>query len=30
MNAMGALAGDPRAKTHYMELHNEDVARREP
>jgi hypothetical protein len=26
--AMGALAGDPRANAHYMELHNEDVARR--
>jgi hypothetical protein len=28
MCAMGALAGDPRANAHYMELHNEDVARR--
>jgi hypothetical protein len=26
--AMGALAGDPRAHAHYMELNNEDVARR--
>jgi hypothetical protein len=26
--AMGALAGDPRANTHYMELHNEGVALR--
>ena len=26
--AMGALAGDPRANAHYMELDNEDVARR--
>jgi hypothetical protein len=26
--AMGALAGDPRLNPHYMELHNEDVARR--
>jgi hypothetical protein len=25
---MGALAGDPRANAHYMELHKEDVARR--
>jgi hypothetical protein len=25
---MGALAGDPRANAHYMELHNENVARR--
>jgi hypothetical protein len=25
---MGALAGDPRENAHYMELHNEDVARR--
>jgi hypothetical protein len=24
--AMGALAGDPRANAHYMELHKEDVA----
>jgi hypothetical protein len=22
---MGALAGDPRANAHYMELHKEDV-----
>jgi hypothetical protein len=27
---MGALAGDPRENAHYMELHNVDVARREP
>jgi hypothetical protein len=26
--AMDALAGDPRANAHYIELHNEDVARR--
>jgi hypothetical protein len=26
--AMGALAGDPRANAHYMELLKEDVARR--
>ena len=26
--AMDALAGDPRVNAHYMELHNEDVARR--
>jgi len=26
--AMSTLAGDPRANAHYMELHNEDVARR--
>ena len=26
--AMDALAGDPRANAHYMELHNESVARR--
>jgi hypothetical protein len=26
--AMGALAGDPRANAHYMELHNKGVARR--
>jgi hypothetical protein len=26
--AMGALVGDPRANAHYMELDNEDVARR--
>jgi hypothetical protein len=26
--AMGAFAGDPRANALYMELHNEDVARR--
>ena len=26
--AMGALACDPRANSHYMELHNENVARR--
>jgi hypothetical protein len=26
--AMGAIAGDPRANAHYMELHKEDVARR--
>jgi hypothetical protein len=26
--AMKALAGDPRANAHYMELHNDDVARR--
>ena len=26
--AMGALAGDPRANPHYMELNNEEVARR--
>jgi hypothetical protein len=26
--AMGALAGDPRANAHYMELHSESVARR--
>jgi hypothetical protein len=26
--AMGALAGDPRANAHCMELHKEDVARR--
>jgi hypothetical protein len=25
---MGALAGDPRANAHYMELHKEDEARR--
>jgi hypothetical protein len=25
---MGALAGDPRANAHYIELHKEDVARR--
>jgi hypothetical protein len=25
---MGALAGDPRANAHYMELGNEDVAGR--
>jgi hypothetical protein len=25
---MGALAGDPRANAHYMELHKENVARR--
>jgi hypothetical protein len=25
--AMDALAGDPRANAHYMELHNEDMAR---
>jgi hypothetical protein len=25
---MGALAGDPRASAHYMELHNGNVARR--
>jgi hypothetical protein len=24
---MGALAGDPRASAHYIELHKEDVAR---
>jgi hypothetical protein len=28
MYTMGALAGDPRANAHYMELHKEDVARR--
>jgi hypothetical protein len=28
MYAMGALAGDPRANAHNMELHNENVARR--
>jgi|AntAceMinimDraft_5_1070358.scaffolds.fasta_scaffold310342_1 hypothetical protein len=28
MYAMGALAGDPRAIAHHMELHKEDVARR--
>ena len=28
MYAMGTLAGDPRANAHYMELYNEDVARR--
>jgi hypothetical protein len=28
MYAIGALAGDPRANAHYMELHKEDVARR--
>jgi hypothetical protein len=27
--AMGALAGDPRANAQYMEVHEEDVARRE-
>jgi hypothetical protein len=27
--AMDALAGDPRANAHYIELHKEDVARRE-
>ena len=26
--AMGALAGDPRANAHYIELHSENVARR--
>ena len=26
--AMGAIADDPRANAHYMELHYEDVARR--
>jgi hypothetical protein len=26
--AMDALAGDPRANTHYMELHKEEVDRR--
>jgi hypothetical protein len=26
--AMDALVGDPRANAHYMELHNENVARR--
>ena len=26
--AMNALAGDPRANAHFMELHKEDVARR--
>jgi hypothetical protein len=26
--AMDALASDPRANAHYMELHNENVARR--
>jgi hypothetical protein len=26
--AMDALAGDPRANAHYMELHKEEVARR--
>jgi hypothetical protein len=26
---MGALAGNPRANAHYMELDKEDVARRE-
>jgi hypothetical protein len=25
---MGALAGDPRAKAHYMEMHEKDLARR--
>jgi hypothetical protein len=25
---MSALAGDPRANAHFMELHKEDVARR--
>jgi predicted AAA+ superfamily ATPase len=25
---MGALAGDPRANAHYMELHKEELARR--
>jgi hypothetical protein len=29
MYVMDALAGDPRANAHYMELHNENVARRE-
>jgi hypothetical protein len=29
MYAKDALAGDPRANAHYMELHNESVARRE-
>jgi hypothetical protein len=24
---MGALAGEPRANSHYLELHKEDVAR---
>ena len=28
MYAIDALAGDPRANAHYMELHKEDVARR--
>jgi hypothetical protein len=28
MDAMGALAGDPRANAHFMEMHKEDVARR--
>jgi|AntAceMinimDraft_11_1070367.scaffolds.fasta_scaffold424557_1 hypothetical protein len=28
MDAMGALAGGPRAIAHYTELHKEDVARR--
>jgi hypothetical protein len=27
---MDALAGDPRANAHYMELHKEEVPRREP
>jgi hypothetical protein len=27
--AMGALACDPRANAHYMELHKEEEARRE-
>jgi hypothetical protein len=26
--SIGALAGDPRVNAHYMELHNENVARR--
>jgi|AntAceMinimDraft_5_1070358.scaffolds.fasta_scaffold67223_1 hypothetical protein len=26
--AMDALAGDPRANAHYIELHKKDVARR--
>jgi hypothetical protein len=28
MYVTGALAGDPRANAHYMELHNKNVARR--
>jgi hypothetical protein len=28
MYAMDSLAGNPRAKAHYMELHKKDVARR--
>jgi hypothetical protein len=28
MYAIEAFAGDPRANAHYMELHNEDDARR--